>query len=365
MIGKSVEPPLAHCDHRQKLLRTERCQACRGRVMEKVFACDVHRECQLGSKLAGVKSCVGCSDRTAVVMPREPQPATHDLRLPTGFDQSHQWLWRSFDDLNRDLRDWSDRLPRLQAVCGVPRSGVVVASQLATLLNLPLIPIERLRDGDSTGWRPANSKPLAARGEKVLVVDDTLWSGRSMRRVRQEIGTRPDVLFGAVYANPENTDQIDISGFGLPSINHTFAWNYLRDIHSRHWLTDMDGVLCGDWPGQPDDDGQGYSQWIKVVSPRIAPIFGVRGIVTGRVESYRQDTVDWLRDAGVKHDRLVMPFATVAARRGQDVGAAKARVYGDDSGATVFVESDIRQARRIFDLTRRPVVCSDTLEMLQ
>ena len=128
----------------------------------------------------------------------------------------------------------------------------------------------------------------------------------------------------------------------------------------------MDGVLCGDWPGaDPDDSSDNYARWLETVTPRIRPILKLRGIVTGRVGTFRPQTEAWLARHGVQYGRLAMPFADIASRRGQDAGAAKARIYVDDRDATLFVESDARQARRIFDLTRRPVLCTDTLEMLQ
>lgn len=52
---------LSDCSHRGKQLRAEKCQPCRG-TRVKVFACDLHRECQLGNKLPSVKSCIGCRE---------------------------------------------------------------------------------------------------------------------------------------------------------------------------------------------------------------------------------------------------------------------------------------------------------------
>lgn len=274
------------------------------------------------------------------------------------------WFWRSFDDLHDDLRDFSQRLPAVRAVCGIPRSGVVVAAQLATLLGLPLVSIDDLRAGAETGWRPSIAKPLRSRDGKILVVDDTIWSGRAMWHAREQIGDRDDVIFGAVYANPETRDGVDVSGFDLPSIDHTFAWNVLRDVHARDCLTDMDGVLCPDWPGDANDDGPAYQQWLNEVPTRIVPSYPLGGIVTARCATFREATQSWLRRHHIEHQRLVMPFADVASRRGQCAATAKAAVYRESS-SRLFVESSREQAEIIHQLTGRPVVCTDSLEMLQ
>ena len=139
----------------------------------------------------------------------------------------------------------------------------------------------------------------------------------------------------------------------------------LRDIHARWILTDLDGVLCEDWPGDDDDGSEAYRRWTLTVAPRVRPLSKVRGVVTGRVETFRAETEEWLKRNGVEYDRLDVLFRDVTSRCGQDVGARKADVYAADSAAKLFIESDVRQAARIFELTQRPVLCMDTLEMLQ
>lgn len=290
-------------------------------------------------------------------------------RKPQPFEQPNgeRWLFRSFDDLCLDLQDWSDRLPPISAVCGVPRSGVIVASVLSTLLNVPLLGLEALQ-ADCQPARPSRSKPLPPRAGKILVVDDSLWSGGTMSEVIQSFGTdvRSRLLFGAVYANAKHTDKLDVFGFGLNSINHSFAWNYLRDMHARSTLTDMDGVLCADWPGEVnDEDAVRYADFLENAAPRIQPIFPVLGIVTGRVAIHRAATEAWLARHSVRHHGLHMPFPELASRAGACVGTEKAKIYAVTTEATLFVESDARQAMVIATKARKPVLCTDTLELLQ
>ena len=72
-IGRSPLPEVASrvpldqllaCIHRGPELRQEPCPTCPAGTRVKVFACAIHAECQLDEKLAGVKFCGVCAERT-------------------------------------------------------------------------------------------------------------------------------------------------------------------------------------------------------------------------------------------------------------------------------------------------------------
>ena len=282
--------------------------------------------------------------------------------------EKSQWLWRSYDDLLLDLQDWVPRLKGITAVCGVPRSGTIVASMLAALMNVPLLSLMSLQQNQDD-WRPSVSKKLpVSSGRKILVVDDTVWSGGTLNEVKKHLST--DVLdscvFGAVYVNAANTAAVDAYAFSVESIKHCFAWNFLRDIHSRNTLTDMDGVLCVDWKEDVNHTADAsYMDFLANAAPLVKPIYPVLGIVTGRVGVHRDATIEWLRSHNMSFKNLIMPFETYDQRRGSCVGTAKAKVYDSHPEASLFVESNEVQAEVIFRKTGRPVLCTDTLEMIQ
>ncbi|HEY1065193.1 MAG TPA: hypothetical protein VGE52_03760 [Pirellulales bacterium] len=56
----------AACRHRGEESRREVCSTCRGRVEVKVFHCQVHGECTLGTAARGVLSCANCGDYVAL-----------------------------------------------------------------------------------------------------------------------------------------------------------------------------------------------------------------------------------------------------------------------------------------------------------
>jgi hypothetical protein len=54
---------LLACIHRGPEVRQELCPTCSAGVRIKLFACEVHRECQLDDKIVGVKFCGECAER--------------------------------------------------------------------------------------------------------------------------------------------------------------------------------------------------------------------------------------------------------------------------------------------------------------
>ncbi len=121
----------------------------------------------------------------------------------------------------------------------------------------------------------------------------------------------------------------------------------------------MDGIICEE-PRVPDADGgpglARYRQWLMNAKPfhltRAQPI---KLIVTGRLEQFRKETEDWLSKHGVKFDKLVMCPAQKASQRG-DIAAMKAEAYKNSTTA-FFVESDPKQAERIFQIAKKQVIC--------
>lgn len=49
------------CTHRGDELRREACASCGGNVQIKVLSCEIHGECTIAKRLAGVACCQGCT----------------------------------------------------------------------------------------------------------------------------------------------------------------------------------------------------------------------------------------------------------------------------------------------------------------
>lgn len=262
--------------------------------------------------------------------------------------------------------------PDVTAVAGVARSGLSAATMLSMYLHLPMVTIRQTM-GDvvqtGNGWRLGGSKHVNPKTEKVLVVDDTVMTGNSLRAIRplvdREFGK---TVYAAVYVNPNASLKPDIWSVDLPW-PHILEWNAFNSILSPTSAMDFDGILCHDCEPWMDDDGINYLTFIRnarpLYTPRRCPI---PLIVTARIEKYRSETEAWLRKHGITWHRLEMhPAATLAERQRDNIAAYKARHYAAWAksftarpGPHIFFESEDKQARQITLRTGLLTICPHT-----
>ena len=112
-----------------------------------------------------------------------------------------------------------------------------------------------------------------------------------------------------------------------------------------------------------DDDGEGYLKFIRTAIPHFRPA-QVGGIVTCRLEKWRSETEAWLRKHNIEFGSLtMMQYPTAVARRkAGNYGKWKGTVFAG-SEAPLFIESSVRQARNIHAVAKKPVVCTETMEI--
>lgn len=334
---------------------------CCERVKLKLHGCDVHARCTLAKPSeSGAAVCVGCHDAKA-------------------HDQSPALVrWIGNARLARDSATLAGMLPHdCGGIVGIPRSGMMPATLIATQLYLPLYTLT------STG--PVRSDWTTSRGCRggkgpLAVVDDTVYAGHASWRAR-ELLTRLEVdhVIAAVYCTPWMTHAVDHYAAVLPP-PHVLEWNWANvgpnvgrwdggDARNRVWgggvACDMDGILCEE-PRVPDaDSGPGlerYRQWILGARPLMLPRMNpIKLVVTGRVERWRPETEAWLAKRGVRVERLVMhPAATAGERdRAGDVAAMKGREFAA-SRCGIFIESDPRQCGTIHEVSGKVVICPAT-----
>ena len=305
----------------------------------KTWACTLHGRCHQnpGKDIPGLRDCTRCPDQA-------PPPVS--------------WQWISTARLLRDAIALAGLLPTdCVGIVGVPRSGMIPASAMATYLHLPLWTLEgkTLRRCFVPGSRGG---ALPARGGRLAVVDDTTFSGAAMRRVRAELAGRPAV-YCAVYVNslrPSSRAVVDLFAVELPA-PHLLEWNWANNgpmaglwadvpAYGAGMALDLDGIIVhdahsGGRPGTP------------YMVPRAHPC---RLICTGRPESDRAVTEAQLRRLGVRWLRLEMLPADLDPADEGVIAAHKARHFAA-SGCGLFVESAPEQAEAIYRLTGLPVVC--------
>ena len=285
--------------------------------------------------------------------------------------------YRSVAQLSDRLLHWTRQLPDdFDLVVGVPRSGLLAANLLGLYLNLPIADVEGFLAGRTLTqgrrgedqWGPGeDAESFLSTPRKVLVLDDSVRYGRAMREVRARIeasGCEHEVVYGAVYVHPDHLDAVDVYAEVLMN-PRLFEWNVMHHSHLRKACLDIDGVLCRDPTVDENDDGEQYRTFLCNARPYLIPTVEVGWLVTSRLERYRAETEAWLAAHGVRYRELVMlDHPSGEWRRRLKIHAAfKADVYRA-TGASLFVESSVKQAVEIARLAQREVLCIDTMQMV-
>lgn len=277
--------------------------------------------------------------------------------------------YRNIDDLNHCILQHLSILPRdFDLIVGVPRSGMFPAYLLALYLNLPVTDLDSFRNGHiyQTGERGKTFNMTNI--HKVLVVDDSISTGYAMEKCRSllaETEKNYEIKYCAIYVVPPHKGTVDYY-FEALEYPRFFQWNIMNHSILQKTCMDIDGVLCVDPTPEENDDGENYRHFLLNASPLFIPKVTVGTLVTSRLEKYRPETVAWLEKNHVKYGKLVMlNLPDMAARQRANCHASfKAKEYSSSSDNMLFVESSMAQAVEINRLTRKPVLCTETFQMI-
>lgn len=297
---------------------------------------------------------VDCNPDNRTVLARQHfrgQPVHNSETAP-------QFAFSTFADVATIVREWSLRLPRAEISCvaGVSRSGLAPAAMLSTAMQVPLVSLESLAAGTPKElWRPDRAdipeRQLQLGPGKPLILDDTVSSGRSLAEIRRAIDL--DCWYAAVWVRPEPRvlDCVDFYA-ATHAVDHLMEWNWLSVNLTSKIMFDMDGVLCEDWFSNEYEQPAEYQNHLENASPLYLPTAPILGIVTSRLEKYREITQDWLTRHNVSYSFLEMEPAE--PRR---FSKHKSQHYAARQDAILFVESSPDQSAAIATATRKPVLC--------
>jgi hypothetical protein len=249
-------------------------------------------------------------------------------------------FYAGYGDMWQIIQGMAGRMPDVDAIAGVPVSGLAPAGMLSAATGIKCVPLEAVPDGVT----------------RLLVIEDA--SGFAKMR-QQRLGQAPgrEVLYGAVYAC-DAALQLDIVGAVAPK-PRIFTWNLTKSDKCGRIAYDLDGVLCRDPLACEIDYGPKYDQFIETAEP-LRVVKSVLGwIVTGRLEKYREQTQAWIDAQGIQCRELVMASDTQTHTM-EAHAKRKAAWLAEHPECLMFVESDPRQAARIAELTGRAVVCAST-----
>lgn len=215
------------------------------------------------------------------------------------------------------------KLPPIAGVLGVPRSGMIPASILSTVMSVPLYSLSEgnmviLSEKTTMGGSRMANYSSRDNNLPILVIDDTSYTGAAINSVRRLLKSKyPDksFLYTVVYHEPtgaylsqDGDPLLDILNIPL-QFPHILEWNFFNAHPTMFGMFDMDGVFCPDCTAEIDADEAAYISWMKNVEPikdRITKLFPCMAICTGRLEKYRKYTEDWLNEHGIKYNALIM-----------------------------------------------------------
>lgn len=275
--------------------------------------------------------------------------------------------YRSITDLNRLILSKIDRIPAdTQLVVGIPRSGMVPAIIIAQALNLPYTDLQSFIDGKMYTSPHDFTEITPEKFRNIVLVDDSVASGNAVTKARAQLnGIDPayNILFSTIYIVPTRLKMVDIyfEELALPQI---FQWNMFMHSVLEKACFDIDGVLCVDPTLEQDDDGPLYRHFLENATPLYIPGSKIGTIVTSRLEKYRPQTEAWLQKHNIRYHQLVMynPGTETDGKHDSPV-LLKASIY-KSMHYLLFIESSLYQAKKINQITGKPVLCTENFQMI-
>ncbi|MEM9534227.1 MAG: phosphoribosyltransferase family protein [Cyanobacteria bacterium P01_A01_bin.3] len=275
----------------------------------------------------------------------------------------------TYEELSKDIYSNLDKIHRLNIdlVVGIPRSGMIPAFIIALALNVNCIDLNtfiqnrEIKKGKTRELRFDHEEKLPHQFDNVLLVDDTISTGKSLKLELQKIPTslKKKVITFAIYSSRKKRDDIDHFLRFLPN-PRIFEWNIFHHSFVGESCIDIDGVLCSDPTKEQNDDGEKYIDFILNAPPKFLPTGEIEALVTNRLEKYRPQTELWLAKHNIKYKKLIMlDLPSKEERQKSRAIFTHKSDYYKKSDNIIFIESDISQAKVIHQETGKAVFCVD------
>ena len=276
-------------------------------------------------------------------------------------------MYRSYEDLSDCIRRNVWKVPGdVDLIVGIPRSGMIPALMIAELLNKRCADLDTFIDGKIMASGGRSRLMRSGDIKKVLILDDTVFFGRALCKAKaklEPISGNYELIYATIYAEGKHAkEMVDIYFEEIYRPGETvwlYEWNILHHYEkkTKFAMWDIDGLLCKDPPD--DREIESYEKYLPNAIPMIIPTTHVGALVTYRLEKYRDVTEKWLEKHGVDYGELKMFDAPDCDTRNQTLSPSKykAMLYAEATWATLFIESEVRQAERIHKYSGKPVFC--------
>lgn len=256
----------------------------------------------------------------------------------------------------------------IDLIVGIPRSGMLPATMIALFLNTRLTDIDSfVEDGGCFSNGLSRGKYVKKdKIKKVLIVDDSIFSGNSLsdaKRKLKAVLSEYEYTFCVPIATTIGAAKVDIF-FEIIDEDRVFEWNIFHHLVLSKACVDIDGVLCLD-PVE-DDDGEKYQLFIQTATPLFLPTCKINTLISCRLEKYRSLTENWLAQNNILFDQLIMlDFPDKATRvEWNKHGSYKGKYYRQRTDCVLFIESSLKQANTIAEISNKPVYCVENNTMI-
>jgi hypoxanthine phosphoribosyltransferase len=300
----------------------------------------------------GIKPCGGCKkrqDKLNRLFPKAQPPRVITLR-----------------EMQKMATELSTEAPTMGHVVGVPRSGMIPASIIATLTHSHLWQLEGeeiIAAGHGQRFNLQSTEPA-----RILIVDDSAYSGTAMRKAKEAVQRRwPKCEVQTMAMVVHSSAVRHLTYYHTVMDQHYFEWNFPNAPFAKHLVWDMDGVLCPDFKPNEDDDGKRYLKAMQSMPlTHIRPVKHPLTIITARLEKYRLPTMKWLEANGYVVEKLIMaPWADKKTRDENDITTWKAKQFNElPKDKTIYIESHAGVARHMIEQMRAATcICTSTGEV--
>lgn len=251
-----------------------------------------------------------------------------------------------YEDLIEIVRKSARNLDKdFDVVIGIPRSGLLPASILSTMLGTGLSTFEEVRLGFK---HLKGSKVRSKSFDKVLLVDDSTGSGYTMKTYKSKLESLDHVGKVVTYSvfGHDKGYSPDYIGFIPKKGKRIYEWNLLHRDYPFKVGFDLDGVLSDDRFIHGVKDKDRYKQLLTEMRVMYKPAFKIEFIVTCRLEEFRIITEDWLHFNNIDFRKLIMwNYKDWDNRKGKYLQAKIDMLKNLNLG--LFIESDDRLAKEI------------------
>ncbi|WP_043531834.1 phosphoribosyltransferase family protein [Litchfieldella xinjiangensis] len=274
-------------------------------------------------------------------------------------------IYKTYENLSHDIRN---HLPSLQAhkfdlIVGVPRSGMIPAYMIALYLNISCVDLPTfLNNGSIANGKTRKSSrtvALAQNAKRVLLVDDSIMSGREMRFAKEKVDAvyAGTVTTLAIYSSLKNRSDIDLFLEYVPK-PRTFEWNLFHRSSIEHACISLDALFC-----RPNESRVDSARILSgELEPAFIPSYRIGHLLAEFPISLRHDVETMLERYGIDHGQI--HWLPDAMNTADEIVAWKARTYGE-IGAKFAIEFNDRTAAEMATLTGKPVLAIGNSEIFR